>query len=51
MSTPEYMGEFAKDFLQAGVQFVGGCCGTSAEHIKAMANAIRHHQYAPRSLP
>lgn len=44
MSTPEYMAEFAKDFLQAGVQFVGGCCGTSAEHIKAMANAIRHHQ-------
>jgi homocysteine S-methyltransferase len=44
MSTPEYMGEFAKDFLQAGVQFIGGCCGTSAEHIKAMANAIRHHQ-------
>ncbi len=44
MSTPEYMAEFAKDFLQAGVQFVGGCCGTSAEHIKAMANAIRHHK-------
>jgi len=43
MSTPEYMAEFAKDFLQAGVQFVGGCCGTSAEHIRAMANAIRHH--------
>lgn len=43
MSTPEYMAEFAKDFLQAGVQFVGGCCGTSAAHIKSMANAIRHH--------
>jgi homocysteine S-methyltransferase len=43
MSTPEYMAEFAKDFLQAGVRFVGGCCGTGAEHIKAMANAIRHH--------
>ncbi len=44
MSTPEYMAEFAKDFLQAGVQFVGGCCGTGPEHIKAMANAIRHHK-------
>jgi homocysteine S-methyltransferase len=42
MSTPEYMAEFAKDFLQAGVQFVGGCCGTSAEHIRAMGNAFRH---------
>jgi homocysteine S-methyltransferase len=44
MSTPEYMAEFAKDFLQAGVQFVGGCCGTSAEHVRAMANAIRHYK-------
>ena len=44
MSTPEYMAEFAKDFLQAGVQFVGGCCGTGPEHIRAMANAIRHHK-------
>lgn len=44
MSTPEYMAEFAKEFLQAGVQFVGGCCGTSAEHIRAMANAIRYHK-------
>lgn len=42
MSTPEYLAEFAKNFLQAGVQFVGGCCGTGPEHIKAMANAIRH---------
>lgn len=42
MSTPEYMAEFAKNFLQAGVQFVGGCCGTGPEHIKAMANAIRY---------
>ena len=44
MSTPEYMAEFAKDFLQAGVQFVGGCCGTGPEHIRAMANAIRHYK-------
>lgn len=42
MSTPEYMAEFAKDFLQAGVQFVGGCCGTGSEHIRAMSNAFRH---------
>lgn len=44
MSTPEYMAEFAKDFLQAGVQFVGGCCGTGPDHIRAMANAIRHYK-------
>jgi methionine synthase I (cobalamin-dependent)/5,10-methylenetetrahydrofolate reductase len=48
MCTPEYMGEFTKHFLQAGVQFVGGCCGTSPEHIRVMAQAFRH-QRAMRS--
>ena len=41
MSTPEYMAHFAKEFLQAGVQIVGGCCGTSPEHTRAMGNALR----------
>jgi methionine synthase I (cobalamin-dependent)/5,10-methylenetetrahydrofolate reductase len=44
MCTPEYMAEHAKNFLQAGVQFVGGCCGTSPEHIKAMSAAFRHRR-------
>ena len=43
MCSPEYMAEFAKNFLQAGVQFIGGCCGTSPEHVRAMGNAFRHH--------
>ncbi len=42
MSTPEYMAHFAKEFLQIGVQIVGGCCGTSPEHTHAMGNAIRY---------
>ena len=41
MSTPEYHAEFAKRFITAGVRIVGGCCGTSAEHIKAIVNAVR----------
>ncbi|NRA63644.1 MAG: bifunctional homocysteine S-methyltransferase/methylenetetrahydrofolate reductase [Pseudobacteriovorax sp.] len=48
MCTPEYMGEFTKHFLEAGVQFVGGCCGTTPLHIKTMAQAFRH-QNAMRS--
>lgn len=48
MCTPEYMAEFTKHFLQAGVLFVGGCCGTSPEHIRAMSQAFRH-QRAMRS--
>ncbi len=44
MCTPEYMAEFTKHFLQAGVQFIGGCCGTSPEHIRTMAQAYRHQR-------
>lgn len=44
MCTPEYMAEFTKQFLQAGVLFVGGCCGTTPLHIKAMAQAFRHQR-------
>jgi homocysteine S-methyltransferase len=42
MSTPDYMGKFATEFYQSGVLMVGGCCGTSPAHIRAMANSIRH---------
>lgn len=41
LSTPEYFAKFTQDFLQAGVQFVGGCCGTTPEHTHAMANSFR----------
>jgi methionine synthase I (cobalamin-dependent) len=39
--TPEYMASFARKFLQAGVQFIGGCCGTTPNHIRAMKSAFR----------
>jgi homocysteine S-methyltransferase len=42
MSTPEYLAHFTKEFFAVGVQFVGGCCGTSPEHIKSMSNALRY---------
>ena len=40
MTSPEYLGEYAKHFIQAGANIIGGCCGTSPEHIKAMRNAL-----------
>jgi len=43
-ATPEYFAEFARYFLQEGVQFVGGCCGTGPEHIRAMAQAMRQYR-------
>ena len=41
MSTPEYFAHFAKQFCQVGVKFVGGCCGSSPDHTRAMSNALR----------
>ena len=41
MSSPEYMASFARKFVQAGASFVGGCCGTTPNHIRAMRGALR----------
>jgi methionine synthase I (cobalamin-dependent)/5,10-methylenetetrahydrofolate reductase len=41
MCSPEYMAKYAKRLIQAGAKFVGGCCGTTPEHIKLIANAVR----------
>ncbi len=40
LSTPEYMADFARQFVEAGAVLVGGCCGTTPEHIKAIAEAV-----------
>lgn len=41
MCTPEYMAEYAKRFYEKGVKIIGGCCGTTPEHIKQMVKAVR----------
>ncbi|HEY1208715.1 MAG TPA: bifunctional homocysteine S-methyltransferase/methylenetetrahydrofolate reductase [Terracidiphilus sp.] len=41
LCSPEYMAEFARNAIAAGVQFVGGCCGTTPNHIRAMRSAMR----------
>ncbi|PYS89283.1 MAG: bifunctional homocysteine S-methyltransferase/methylenetetrahydrofolate reductase [Acidobacteria bacterium] len=41
MCSPEYMAKYAKRLIQAGVKFVGGCCGTTPAHIKLIAGAVR----------
>ena len=39
-ATPEYFGEYAVAFAQAGASVIGGCCGTTPEHIAAMRKAL-----------
>jgi len=41
LSTPEYLAENAKRFIQYGVLIVGGCCGTTPLHIKAIKGAVK----------
>jgi homocysteine S-methyltransferase len=49
MASPEYMAEYARRMVDAGVRFVGGCCGTTPAHIKAMRSFVRSTQ--PRTAP
>ena len=39
--TPEFMAEQARGFLEIGVEIVGGCCGTTPQHIQALRKALR----------
>ena len=41
LTSPEYMGSFARKFVRAGANWVGGCCGTTPAHIRAMRSALR----------
>ena len=40
LSSPDYLRDYAQAYAEAGAAIIGGCCGTSPEHIRAMAKAI-----------
>lgn len=42
--TPEQMAEYARLAIDAGARIIGGCCGTTAEHLRAMRRAIDEHR-------
>src|SRR5271156_4674054 len=41
LCSPEYMASYARKFAAAGVQLIGGCCGTTPDHTRAMKSALR----------
>ena len=56
MASPEYMAQYARRMIEEGVRFVGGCCGTTPEHIRAMAQAVgsvqpRHATVVVKAAP
>jgi 5-methyltetrahydrofolate--homocysteine methyltransferase len=47
--SPEMMGEQIKEFLEEGlINIIGGCCGTTPEHIKVIADLAKN--YSPRKI-
>jgi methionine synthase / methylenetetrahydrofolate reductase(NADPH) len=61
LCSPEYMASYARRFIESGVRLVGGCCGTTPEHIrqialaaKSMAPGVARHAAAsgaPKGVP
>ncbi|MGA9041211.1 MAG: bifunctional homocysteine S-methyltransferase/methylenetetrahydrofolate reductase [Terriglobales bacterium] len=41
LCSPEYMASYARKFVAAGAQLIGGCCGTTPDHIRVMKSALR----------
>jgi len=39
-ATAEYFADYAKTFMEIGATLIGGCCGTTPDHIKAMRTAV-----------
>ena len=46
--TPELMADYARLACDAGVRIIGGCCGTTAEHVRAMREALEAHSPGER---
>ncbi len=46
MASPEYMATYCRHLVHAGARVVGGCCGTTPEHVRALVEGVR--PLAPR---
>jgi len=51
LCSPEYMAMYARRFIAAGVRLLGGCCGTTPDHTRQIANAVRTMAPAVRPAP
>ncbi|WP_241154454.1 bifunctional homocysteine S-methyltransferase/methylenetetrahydrofolate reductase [Staphylospora marina] len=48
---PEYFGKIADSLIRQGVRLMGGCCGTTPEHIRCLAEAVRGRRPVKRINP
>ena len=49
MASPEYMASYARRMVEAGARLVGGCCGTTPDHIRAMVGFVQSVSRGTRS--
>ncbi len=51
LASPEYFADFAARAVELGVRIVGGCCGTTPAHIRAMRERLASHMPAEKLAP
>jgi methionine synthase / methylenetetrahydrofolate reductase (NADH) len=51
LCSPEYMASYARKFVAAGARVVGGCCGTTPDHIRVMKSALRAGEARGKNNP
>ncbi|MFH1676272.1 MAG: methylenetetrahydrofolate reductase, partial [bacterium] len=49
LSSPDYFAKYTHRFMRVGAHLIGGCCGTTPEHIKAIASVVRMKQFSGAS--
>ncbi len=47
--SPEYLGQYARRYLEAGARIVGGCCGTTPEHIREIQREVSRMEMGSRT--
>ncbi len=50
LATPDFFAKYSQRFIEVGARVVGGCCGTTPAHIRAIAGAVRMDHGAPRKV-
>ncbi|HEY3175219.1 MAG TPA: bifunctional homocysteine S-methyltransferase/methylenetetrahydrofolate reductase [Candidatus Polarisedimenticolia bacterium] len=50
LCSPEYMGTYAKRYIQAGAKLVGGCCGSTPDHLRSIVKSVRMLRPAQRRV-
>jgi homocysteine S-methyltransferase len=49
-SSPDYLAEYARKFVEAGATIIGGCCGTTPDHIAAISKALKDIKPMPEKI-